>query len=657
VSAIFGIRRFDERPVCADLAAMDQSLAQRGPDGGDLWRDSAAGFGHRMLSTTCALRESLPLADAAAGLVLTADARIDNRRELIARLGLGAHDNEEMTDSALILAAFKRWGEQVPEQLIGDFAFAIWDRHRRTLFCARDPLGIKPFYYSYESRKLFAFASTIQGVLACSEIPRRLNETKIADHLTRSIDDTTSTFFQNVTRLAPAHSLTLGPQTMQLRRYWSLDCTRELRLGSDGDYADAFRERFLEAVRCRIRSAFPVGSTLSGGLDSSSIACAANSLLPIGHRPLRTFSAVFPSLPERELRPIDERPYVDSVLRSARFDPTYIYADRSSPLADWASVSKVFGDACVAPNLYIHWEMYRAAAAKGVRVLLDGLDGDTTVSHGLSHLTDLARTGRWLRLLREARAFSQRSPGGRSLRGVVWQLGVRPLVREPMVRTWRRLRNTRAVSDESVLSRRLAEQVRVAGQEEEFAGARGAVTHARLNHWRGLNSPLIPYTLEFADAAAASFAIEVRYPFFDRRLIEFCLSVPGDQKLRDGWTRSIMRRALDGILPPNVQWRRDKANLGPNFVRALFERDQRTLQDVVVSRLGALQDFVNVSAVRQAYGRWSKNPLECAEDGLTLFTIATLAFWLDHSRIDNGRGLFFGEQKSPHRLTLSATAN
>jgi asparagine synthase (glutamine-hydrolysing) len=633
VSALFGIRRFDERPVSADLAAMDTSLIQRGPDASHSWKQDWVGLGHRMLRTTPAsLRECLPLVDADAGFVLAADARIDNRRELISLLGLDSHDDEDIGDGALILAAFKRWGQQAPEHLIGDFAFAIWDSGARTMFCARDPLGIRPFYYSHTPEKVFAFASTIQAVLACEDVQRRLNEVKIADHLMRRFEDTTSTCYRDVVRLPAAHSLTIGPRTMQLRRYWSLDCARELRLASDEEYADAFRERFLEAVRCRVRSAFPVGSTLSGGLDSSSIACAANSLLPHGQRPLRTFSAVFPSLPEQELRRIDERSYIDAVLRSAPFDPTYIYADRSSPLADWQSISQVFGDACVAPNLYIHWGMYRAAAAKGVRVLLDGLDGDTTVSHGLNHLTDLVRAGRWLRFGREASAVSRTM--NYPFRSLVWQVGVRPLVPERFVQTWRRMKTGRAqANDETVLSRRLMEQVRSDSQAHE-ADDRRLLTHARRNHWLALNSPLIPYALEFADGASGSFAIEVRYPFFDRRLIEFCLSIPGDQKLRHGWTRSIMRRALDGILPAPIQWRPNKADLSPNFARALFERDRKTLQDVVLSRLERFQDYVNADAVRTAYGRWSREPRRHGMDGLTLFAIATLAFWFDTARIE-----------------------
>lgn len=614
---------------------MDGCLAHRGPDRAGVWQQDSIGMGHQMLMTTPeSLRERLPLVDDD-GFVLTADARIDNRRELICTLGLGTRDDQNIGDGDLILAAYKRWREQTPEHLLGDFAFAIWDTARQTLFCARDPIGIRPFYYFHCSEKLFAFASEIKGVLACSDIPRRINERKVSDHLTRSFNDTRSTFYQDVVRLPAAHSLTVGRQGMQLRRYWSLDCTRDLRLAGDEEYAAAFREIFIDAVRCRTRSAFPVGSTLSGGLDSSSIACTANLLLPESQRPLRTFSAIFPSLSESELRRIDERPYIDAVLKSGRFDQTYVHADQASPLADWPSVSRHLGDACLAPNLYMHWGLYQAAAAKGVRVLLDGLDGDTTVSHGLGFLTDLVRAGRWMRLLSEVRALSCTNSVSGPIRSNVWQLGIRPLVPEPIVRTWRALRSASpdSLDVEPVISQRLMEKVRANSDGRESPHNGSLYSDARTSHWRALNSPLIPYAMEFADAASSAFAIEVRYPFFDRRLVEFCLAIPAEQKLRDGWTRSVMRRAVTGIVPAEIQWRTSKADLAPNFARGLFERDRRTIEDVVFSRLEGLREYVNVRAVQDAYARWVEQPKLHKRDALTLFAVTTLALWFEDAKV------------------------
>ena len=178
---------------------------------------------------------------------------------------------------------------------------------------------------------------------------------------------------------------------------------------SDEEYAEAFVERFTEAVRCRLRSTFPVGSLLSGGLDSSSIVVTARKLLAETDAPtLHTFSAIFPSLPEEDLKRIDERPFMAAVVALGEMSPHYVHADTLSPLSDLDRVFWHEDEAVLAPNLYIHWALYGAAQQEGVRVLLDGIDGDTTVSHGLEYLSELARTGRVRTLYREVMALSRR---------------------------------------------------------------------------------------------------------------------------------------------------------------------------------------------------------------------------------------------------------
>jgi asparagine synthase (glutamine-hydrolysing) len=626
VSAIFGVYGLNGQPVAPGLAAMHRCLGHRGPDGSGLWQQEMVGIGHQLMRTGTSSGR-LPLVDDER-FAITADARIDNRHDLIGVLGLAA-GADSLHDADVILAAYQRWGDRTPEHLIGDFAFAIWDRTRQTLFCARDQVGIRPFYYCHDRDRRFVFASEIKAILAHPEVPRRISERKIADHLTRRFADVQSTFYEDIRRLPPAHSLTVRRGAIELRRYWSLDCARELRLANADEYAEAFREIFVDAVRSRTRNVVAVGSTLSGGLDSSSIACAADLLLSDQQRPLRTFSAIFPSLSEPELRRIDERRYVDAVLRDHRFDQTYVCADQSSPLADWSRISSHLGDACLAPNLYIHWGLYRAAAAKNVRVLLDGLDGDTTVSHGLGYLTDLARAGRLLRFSDEAAALARNNPAAFPFRRVAWQLGLRPLVPQAVMRTWRALRSTAA--EPTVVSPYLLDQVSSAAAAAEFDDD-GRQASARESHGRSLNSPLIPYAMEFADAASSAFCVEVRYPFFDRRLIEFCLAVPAEQKLQNGWTRSIMRRAMTGIIPTEIQWRTTKADLSPNFSRGLFERDRKTIEDVVFSGLESVEAYVDVSAVQEAYRRWVVQPYRHQRDALTLFTVTTLALWLENSK-------------------------
>ncbi|MDH3445202.1 MAG: lasso peptide isopeptide bond-forming cyclase, partial [Deltaproteobacteria bacterium] len=391
-----------------EVERMNSILAHRGPDGVGAWCDGAIGLGHRMLHTTPeSLHEVLPLVDQASGLVVTADARIDNREELISLLDLRDGASVEIADSRIILAAYEKWGEGCAQRLLGDFAFAIWDGRRRRLFCARDVMGVKPFYY-YHGAGTFVFASEIKGILCLEEVPRKLNEVKVADYLVPIFNDQVSSYYEGIVRLPPANSMTLAGGKLELRSYWRLDPSRELQLGGDDEYVEAFRELFIEAVHCRMRSAFAVGSTLSGGLDSSSIACTAGKLRAEGGQPrLHTFSAIFPSMVEEDPR-IDERPYIEAVLAKGLFEPHYVRADQCQPLAD---VAWHQDEVLAAPNLYLTSLLFRSAYEHQVRVLLSGFDGDVTVSYGFEYLEMLAQLGRWATFAQQSQILSQRFGG------------------------------------------------------------------------------------------------------------------------------------------------------------------------------------------------------------------------------------------------------
>ncbi|OLE13334.1 MAG: asparagine synthase (glutamine-hydrolyzing) [Cyanobacteria bacterium 13_1_40CM_2_61_4] len=621
MSGIAGLLRLNGAPASrADVDCMLAPLAHRGPDGAGVQCAAPAGLGHRLLHTTPeSLRERQPLASADGSLLLTADARIDNRAELIRALDL-ADPAAVITDADLILAAYDRWGEHCPERLLGDFAFAIWDARRQSLFCARDHFGVKPFYYHHAPGRLFALASEIKGLLALAEVPRGLNETRIADYLVPLLEDKAITFYAGVVRLPPAHRMTVSRAGVRLEQYWALDPGREIRLKSDAEYAEAFREIFTEAVRCRLRSASPVGAMLSGGLDSSSIVCLARRLLGEHHvAPLHTFSAVFPDVPQ-----CDERRYIDAVVSEGGLEPHYLRGDLLSPLGDLDRVLAHEDEPFYAPNLFLHWELYRAAQAAGVRVLCDGVDGDTTVSHGLARLAELAASGRWPTLAAETFGLSRRLH--QSPWRLLWRNALRPFVPQRARATWRWLRGrspiiNRAFADRTGLARRLH-----ALDPERATPARTA----RDEHWRRLTSGLVPFALEIADKAAAAFAIEPRYPFFDRRLAQYCLALPSDQKLRSGFTRLVLRHALHGILTDAVRRRGDKSNLAPNFRRALLHFGRATLEEVIGGDGSTIAPYVDLTALRRQYARYAAGG--AADAALPVWTGATLALWLSKQR-------------------------
>ncbi len=439
MSAIFGIQHFDGRPVeHLGLERMGRALAHRGPDGSGIWCDGAVGLGHRMLRTTPeSLSERLPFTDPSGHFVITGDARLDNRDELIAALGPSAQVSAQSGDTELILAAYRHWGERCPQKLLGDFAFAIWDRKKQSLFCARDHFGVRPFYYYFSPHRTFMFASEVKSLLSLPEVPRELNEVRVGDHLADVFADSECTFYRDILRLPPAHYLTVNSEGVRTNCYWALDPSRELQLRSDDEYAEGFRQLFTEAVRSRLRSASPVGSMLSGGLDSSSITCVARGLLANEEQRLKTFSTVFDKVPR-----CDEREYINAVLEMEGIDSNFIHGDQDGPFREIDRIHWHEDQAFYAPNFAMVWNIYKTVRESGVRVLLDGHDGDSVVSHGYKYLDELAIAGRWLTFTREARGLSKHygdSPAN-LLRAYGWHYGINPLLaRHRSLRAVRRI--------------------------------------------------------------------------------------------------------------------------------------------------------------------------------------------------------------------------
>lgn len=653
MSAITGFVYPDNHPVNTDhLQSMVQTLSHRGPDGIHLWCDESVGLGHCLLQTTPESRfERLPLRNASQTLVLTADARIDNRADLIAQLGLETSPSAVITDSALILAAYERWGEHCPEFLIGDFAFALWDATQQQLFCARDHFGVKPFFY-YASEQLFAFASEIKALFHLPEVPKVLNETRVADYLTLMLFDPETTFYEQIRRLPPAHRMTVKAHNLERSPYWSLDPNYELQLNSDRAYADQFREIFTEAVRCRLRSAYPVGTMLSGGIDSSSITCTAANLKQQTPTPtkLPTFSAVF-----NEITASDEQDFIKAVVNQYDTDNYSIQGDQMSPWTDYQQVMAQQDEPLFASNLHLNRALYQQANQRSVRVLLDGFDGDVAVSHGIGYLRTLAKAGRWLKLFQEMRGFC--NSYHHHFPTVYWsyirKFGLEPLLKKTKLLQVFRKVNTWAAQwklapesstptpsepweiplNQDFINRSSIHQRYRLLHRQRF----GRQFSQRHGHIADVTSGLVSATLEVLDRAAAAHQLELRYPFWDKRLVEFCVSLPEEQKMQQGWTRIIIRRGMEGLLPTTIQWRRGKGNLGMAFEHTLAKYGVDLLEKALQNPQPALKQFIDVHQVLNIYERWTNHQPQ-PNDSLTLWIVANLALWLQHSQMENFDG-------------------
>jgi len=628
VSAIAGFVGLDGRAASAnDVDRMIESVSHRGPDGRRVWIEGEIGLGHCMLHTTPeSLTEYLPLRRG--DLAITADARLDNRAELMRALGSGG-STEPVSDSELILEAYLRWGEDCPRHLLGDFVFAIWDSARRKLFCARDHFGVRPFYYYHQPGRRLVFGSEIKSILALADIPRHLNEAKIADYMLASFEDKARTFYLDINRLPPASTLTVAAGGVRIRQYWALEPGREIRLKSDDEYAEAYRGHFVEAVRCRLRSAFPVGSMLSGGLDSSSIACVANELLRSGDRDaLHTFSIVF-----ERVKKSDERPFIESVLAGRRFISHLIDGDSVTPFDDLDSVIWYQDEPFCAPNLSLTRSGWKAAQGAGVRILMDGVFGDNVVSHGLEHLRWLASRWRLLSLSRELRALNDKSEHtGMHWNSVGWfvvNFGLKPYLPQAGLNAWRNLRHlpTDAVVAQSAIFEagyrdRNHLQQRLRGPSRRVPKA------SREVHHESLVSGLIETALEVHSHGCGEFRLESRFPFLDKRLVEFCLAIPGEQKVNQGYTRAVVRRALSDYLPDAVRLRVGKGNLGWSFKAGLRSRSD-LIERTFEQSAPFLGRYFDAARIRDLRDRCRRGTLRDS-DLLELFPAVVLSAW--HAR-------------------------
>jgi len=624
MSGIAGIFFRNRGPVDPeDLKSMGDVLAHRGPDGIVNYSSNHIGLVHCMLHDTPeSLFEKLPSKTKDKRFVITWHGRIDNRDELKYKTGW-KRPLDRTPDSSLILAAYDKWGSDCVYHLLGDFAFAIWDEPAQKLFCARDHMGVKPFHYILTDT-LFAFASEIKGLLALSQCPRIINEERIADYLTCVITENEFTFYKNIFRLPPGHFLEVESARSRKSRYWQphpakLDCK------NSAEYEEQFYEIFANAVRCRLRSHFPVGSFLSGGLDSSSIVCMAagpqKKWLP---GPLHTFSGIFD-----EIKQCDERKYFQSILDRYDVVPHYVYGDRIDPGKVFDHISSTEDEPVYGPHFFMSWKLMSLARKTGVRVMLDGHDGDSAVSHGYGLLYELLMQGRLRRLARECQAWGNSSSFKKTIRlflfickdSVLYKLAsILPVAfqKNHFARMVGNL-NPSFIQQTDIRERLLrAEAVRPKSGQTEYE-----------RHRRTITQTLHPMALESLERESIQNKLISRHPFFDINLIEFCLGLPAEQKFSHGYNRNIVRRSLRTILPENIIRRKTKTNFAPSVIHAFSTSGRYWLDVQVDSLFEEVYKYVSKDEFLNSYNLYISNPSGVLlRDHNLLIRGISLAQWL-----------------------------
>lgn len=597
MSAICGILLTDGGEL--DPTLLDRqirSLDHRGLDGRGTWHNAQAALGHQMLYVTPeSLTETLPWHDPASGLAITTDARLDNRDDLFRQLSITGSKNQEIPDSILILKAYERWGEDCPRHLLGDFAFAIWDDRRRELFCATDSMGLRPLFYHWRPG-LFVFASEIRAIHAIPAIPRKPDLRSLADlgMPGQPAYDAGATFFEDVRSMNASSSLTVTPTGVTQREYWRPDESRRLDITTEEDWVEAFRELFSNAVRVRLRSAFPVATMFSGGLDSSAITGMAADLLAPHRQRLIALSAVLP--PGETHAVSDERAFVDQ-LNKSNLDIDYVCDPWRGPFDTMDQLTASAEMPGCPSTHYLNTAMAEAAGRHGARVVLNGMGGEAGATfHGAGVMAEWLKDGEFRILGRELQARSALEK--RSMASLVKGELLKPLLPPWLLSRWKPRFDLEQSRRSSVIRPDFVRRhFRSEGRRDARPVADGRIVadHREnqinmIGHYRTNGRRLLNF-----GTFVGHEKIEMRAPFFDRRILEFCLALPAHMKVHGGYRRYVTRAAMRGILPETLRWRTDKMPYSPDF-HIRYNRQLQEARDIVAhcARTPLIDEIIDI---------------------------------------------------------------
>ncbi|WP_207511452.1 asparagine synthase (glutamine-hydrolyzing) [Longitalea luteola] len=534
------------------LKKMTGALAHRGPDGEATWINTnhTTGFGHRRLSI-------IDLGPAGAQpmhylnrYTIIHNGEIYNYPEIKASLQQKGYVFHSQSDTEVILAAYDCYKANCLQYFDGMFAFAIWDEQEQTLFAARDRFGEKPFYYYFDGDQ-FVFASEMKALWAIG-IEKQLNEKMLFNYFTLGYTQNPAngeeTFYNGINKL-PARSyiqyhLREGRLTRSL--YWNIDVDFRDETITDQQAIARFNELFGESVKRRLRSDVPVGTSLSGGLDSSCVLAAIQSLAP---RPYKTFSAVFPGFKQ------DESTWIKKVAGHYNAPNFTVQPDADRVIGDFEKIcyhqEEPFQSASVAAQFHV----YELARQQQVTVLLDGQGADEILAgyHKYYHWY-------WQQLFRENKKSLQHELRNARQHGITapWSLKNKLAAALPAYAGWF-LRKQRA-----------RQQLQVADLDPAFIHEHGE-SYYDIAHFDDLNNILYYNTfvngleelLRYADRNAMAFGIEVRLPFLQHELVQLLFSLPAGLKIRDGYTKWLLRKSMEEKLPASLAWRTDKIGFEP----------------------------------------------------------------------------------------------
>ncbi|MEO6902841.1 MAG: asparagine synthase (glutamine-hydrolyzing) [Bacteroidia bacterium] len=531
---IAGIYKLDDSSVSEqELKNMTDIISHRGPDGEGQWINNKQkiGFGHRRLSIIdLSDKAKQPMHYANGQYTITFNGEIYNYIELKEDLIKRGYVFNSSSDTEVLLALFDLKKEKCLDDLDGMFAFAIWDEKEQKLFCARDRFGEKPFHYFFNN-KTFVFASEIKQFWPIG-IEKKLNEEKllyfVESGMLENANDITETFYKDIKKLDAAHYLTLKDNKLTIKKYWDINLNAERFNGTIEQAAERFLELFRNSIRCRLRSDVPVGSSLSGGLDSSSIVMLIDALKGKDLKQ-NTFSARFKNFDK------DEGAHIEEVVKACKNVMVhYTWPDKHYFEDVFDKVTYYQDEPFGSASIIAQYAVMELAKKNNVTVLLDGQGADEQLAGYLpyyhTYLNQLfySKMSLFKKEYNSYFKFHYNAHPHASLADT-------ETTRMKLGRYRRMLLNQEIVSKKN-LKAELKNDTTGTGLKE---------------------------LLRYADRNSMAHSREVRLPFLNHKLVEFVFSLPDEYKINSGWTKFVLRKAMDNILPPSICWRVDKIGYEP----------------------------------------------------------------------------------------------
>ena len=607
MSGIAGM--YDRRGASVDrtlLRSLAHFLSYCGPDGGETWADGSIGLAHAMLHTARESQIERQPVSLDGQLWITADARIDCREELQTKLEQrvrGAAPRATM-DSVLILRAYAAWGAECVQHLRGDFAFAIWDARKNSLFCARDHFGVKPFYYA-ELGELFVFSNALACLRQHPDVSDELNDAAIGDFLLFGLNcDPATTTFRGISRLPAAHSMTISQEGLRIQRYWSVPTNGRIRYQRAEDYVEHFQILLQAAVADRTR-ADRVGILLSGGLDSATVAATARELSggAGGAQDLRAYTVVYESL-----IPDEDGRHAHEVAEFLKIPLRRIPMDKLGPFERWDEPEIRSFEPVDDPFYAGLFDQFSTIAAD-CRVVLSGEGADNLMLFEMwPFARDLMRNQQWRELVTETFRY----------------LWVRPSLLPGLKRRVRGLfgNDSTARIYPQWLERGFARRLNLKDRAKEWSELPVSRPHPllpkahaslTLPHWSAL--------FEQENPGVTRCPVEVRHPFLDLRVVNFLMALPPFPLF---FEKKLLREVVAGRLPEGTRRRPKTPFTGSPLLAHLRQSEAGWIDQVRWDP--QMDSYVNRSALTTLRNETN------AEQACANIRPVCLNFWLQSAR-------------------------